>query len=143
METYKFIENHELVLNVFGRWPSFHDSEVYKMVLDRTRQSPDGKYYPSVDLYVRGWNMTGDVAEDGSYRLENDSLVHFLFEYVSDLELDGLNHQNVISGLDFSFSRNSDNGTTTSAVEINHCYGLSGGFKALRAGVLSVAPIER
>lgn len=30
METYKFIENHELVLNVFGRWPSFHDGKVYK-----------------------------------------------------------------------------------------------------------------
>lgn len=39
------------------------------MILDRTRQLPDGKYYPSVDLYVRGWNMTGDVTEDGSYRL--------------------------------------------------------------------------
>jgi hypothetical protein len=143
MDAYKFIENHELVLSAFGRWPGFHDGEVYKMVLDRTRQLPDGGYYPSVDLYVRGWNMTGDVTEESLYRLENDSLVHFLFEYVSDLELDGLNHQNVISGLDFSLSRSAGDGAPTLAVEINHCYGLSGGFKALRASVLSVMPIGR
>jgi len=143
MDTYKFIENYELVLNIFGRWPGFHDGEVYKIILDRTRQLSGGGYYPSIDLYVRGWNMTSDVTDEGAYRLENDSLVHFLFEHVSDLELDGLNHQNVISGLDFSLSHNKGNDAPTLSVEINHCYGLSGGFKALRASVISVAPIGR
>jgi hypothetical protein len=143
MDAYKFIENHELVLNVFGRWPGFHDGEVYKVVLDRTRQLSGGRCYPSIDLYVRGWNMTGDITDEGSYRLKNDSLVHFLFENVSDLELDGLNHQNVISGLDFSLLHNTGDDAPMLSVEINHCYGLSGGFKALRASIISVVPIGR
>jgi len=83
MDTYKFIESHELVLDVFSRWPSFQDGEVYKILLDRTRQLPNGTYYPIIDLYVRGWNMTRDDAEGSPYRLENDSLVHFQFENMS------------------------------------------------------------
>lgn len=141
MDAYKFIENHALVLNVFGTWPSFHDGEVYKVVLDRTRRLPAGGCYASVDLSVRGWNLVGDITEAGSYRLKNDSLVHFLFEFVSDLELDGLNHQNVISGLDFEVVHAAGADAPMLAVEINHCYGLAGGFKALRASVLSVEPL--
>jgi len=141
MDTYKFIENHDLVLNVFGHWPGFHDGEVHKIILDRTRQLPDGGCYPSVELYVRGWNMVADISDDSLYRLKNDSLVHFLFEYVSELELDGLNHQNVISGLDFSLVHDAGEAVPVLVVELNHCYGLSGGFKALRASVISVTPL--
>ncbi|MED5595457.1 Imm50 family immunity protein [Janthinobacterium sp. P210006] len=141
MEAYEFIENHELVLAAFGRWPGFHDGEVHKMLLDRTRQLPNGKYYASVELFIRGWNMVGPATNEYLYRLENDSLVHFLFEHVSDLELDGLNTQNVISGLDFNLSENPGENAPTLIIEVNHCYGLSGGFKALRASVISVTPI--
>ena len=143
MDTYKFIENHELVLNVFGDWPSFHDGEVYKIVLDRTRQLPDGKYYPSIELYVRGWSMIRDITEERLYLLQNDSIIHFLFEHVSNLELDGLNHQNVISGLDFRLMHDADEDIQELAVEINHCYGLSGSFNALRVSVISVEPVGR
>jgi len=85
--------------------------------------------------------MVADISDDSLYRLKNDSLVHFLFEHVSELELDGLNHQNVISGLDFSLVHDAGEAVPVLAVEINHCYGLSGGFKALRASVISVVPL--
>ncbi len=84
--------------------------------------------------------MTSDVTEAGFYRLESDTLVHFLFEEVTDVEFDGLNHQNVLSGLDFEIDH-ADEGTVPQLpVELCHCYGLSGGFKARRAIVLSVTP---
>ena len=38
-------------MDAFGRWPGFHDGEVYKIALDRTRQLSNGGYYPSIDLY--------------------------------------------------------------------------------------------
>jgi hypothetical protein len=84
--------------------------------------------------------MTSDVTEAGFYRLECDSLVHFLFEEVTDVEFDGLNHQNVLSGLNFDLEPAEEGKIPLLSVELGHCYGLSGGFKARRARVLSVTP---
>ena len=142
-DAYEFIDNHALVLEVFGRWPGFHDGEVHRLVMDSTRQHTPGSRYSSIELQVRGWNMTSEVTEAGYYRLESDSVVHFLFEEVTDMEFDGLNHQNVLSGLDFEVLLGEDGKTQLLAVELNHCYGLSGGFKAARASVISVTPFVK
>lgn len=143
MNAYELITNRELVLKAFGQWPSFHDGEVHRVVLDRTRQLPGGSYYPSLELYVRGWIMTSEVTEAGYYKQEHDSVVHFLFEEVSELELDGLNHQNVLSSLDFQISTDNKSGSQSLVVELSHCYGLSGTFKAVRSSVVSVVPYAR
>jgi hypothetical protein len=140
VDAYAFIKNNSAVLKVFGCWPSFHDGEVHRVVMDRARRHANGTYYPSIELTIRGWNMTSDVTEDGFYRLEADSLVHFLFEEVSEVEFDGLNHQNVLSGLDFELETPDEGNTPLLSVELCHCYGLSGSFKARRATVVGVAP---
>ena len=140
MEAHEFIEDHQLVLRAFGRWPGFHDGEVHRVVLDRIKSTENGSYLPSVELVVRGWNLTEEVSEAGFYKLERDSLVHFLFEQVTDLELDGFNHQNVLSGLELELSTDAESGLPILSVELGHCYGLSGGFKARRATVVSVRP---
>ena len=87
--------------------------------------------------------MTSEVTSAGFYKQEHDSIVHFLFEQVTDLELDGLNHQNVLSSLDFEVVTDAESGSSLLSVELSHCYGLSGGFKALRASVVSVKPYAR
>ena len=140
VDAHEFIDNKRIVLETFGRWPSFHDGEVHRLVMDRTRRHANGACYPSIELVVRGWNMTSDVTEAGFYRLECDSLVHFLFEEVTDVEFDGLNHQNVLSGLDFDIDPANEGMVSQLSVELCHCYGLSGSFKARRATVLSVTP---
>jgi hypothetical protein len=109
-------------------------------VLDRMRKLPSGSYYPSIELLVHGWVMTTEVTESGHYKLEHQSIVHFLFEQVTDVQLEDLNHQNVLSSLDFALSANNDSVSPILSVELTHCYGLSGSFKALRASVLSVVP---
>ena len=139
MNAHELIHNHQLVLEAFGRWPSFHDAEVHSALLDRTRKFDNGSFYPSVELVIHGWNMTSEITDKGYYKLENQNLVHFIFEEVSDLELDGLNHQNVISSLDLSLQKNKS-GESLFFVELAHCYGLSGSFKAKRASIESVIP---
>lgn len=137
MNDYELIENHQLVLEHFGQWPSFHDGEVHRLVLDRMRQHQSGAYYPSIELFVRGWIMTSEVTKEGYYKLEYDSVVHFLFEEVDELELDGLNNQNVLSGLEFE-KKLDEKSNPNLYVELSHCYGLSGSFKAAKAKVISV-----
>ncbi len=140
VEAYTFIENNGAVLEVFGCWPSFHDGEVHRVVMERARRHENGTYYPSIELTIRGWNMTSDVTEDGYYRLEADSLVHFLFEEVTEVEFDDLNHQNVVSSLDFELETIDAGDAQLLSVELCHCYGLSGSFKARRATVVRVDP---
>jgi hypothetical protein len=68
------------------------------------------------------------------HSVASDSVVHFLFEDVTDVEFDGLDHQNVLSGMDFDLVLLADGKTPLRSVELNHCPGLSAGFKAARAG---------
>ena len=134
MEAYTAIEHHELVVEKFGRWPNFHDGEVHRVVLDRLRRRPNGRYYASVELQIRGWLITSEVDSEGHYKLKHDSVVHFLFEEVTELELYDLNQQNVISSLKIG---KADDGLI---LELAPCYGLSGSFKARRGSVVAVMP---
>jgi hypothetical protein len=140
MNAHQFIKGYEQVLKAFGHWPSFHDGEVYRVVLDRTRKTDSGDFYPSVELVIHGWNMTSEITEGGYYKLEQHHLVHFLFEHVTDFELDGLNHQNVLSSLDLALAEDEKSSNCILSVELAHCYGLSGSFKARQAQILSVIP---
>lgn len=142
MSAYEVIENHQLVLEHFGQWPSFHDGEVHCLVLDRMRQHSNGSCYPSIELFVRGWIMTSEITEEGYYKLKHDSVVHFLFEEVGELELDGLNHQNVLSGLEFE-KRLDEKSNANLCIELSHCFGLSGRFTAAKAKVVSVTPYAK
>jgi hypothetical protein len=142
MLPYEFIDDHGKVLAHFGRWPSFHDGEVHRLVLDRTQRGPDGHFIPAVEIHLRGWIMTPQVTDAGFYKLEHDSVVHFRFEEVSDLELDGLNHQNVLSCLALELLYDSQTQSAGLQVELEHCYGLSGSFRAKRARVLSITPLS-
>ena len=100
MTPHVLITGHQKVISVFGHWPGFHDGEVHRLVLDSTRRDERGARYSSIELKVRTWNMTQRVSDQGFYVLENDSVVDLLFERVYDVALDGLNHQNVLSGLE-------------------------------------------
>ena len=139
MEPHAFIEGHEKVIAIFGQWPSFHDGEIHRLLLDSTRRDLEGSRYPSIELDLRGWIMTDEVTEQGFYRCKFDSVVRLLFENVSLVELDGLNHQNVLSCLGLELFSEND-GEVRLRVELEHCYGLSGSFLAAGASVVSVTP---
>jgi hypothetical protein len=74
----------------FGRWPSFHDSEVLQMDLRRAGSS---------EVKIHIFEMTGDLDERGSYINRNHTIVTFHLIDVEVHELSGFNHQNVLSGI--------------------------------------------
>ena len=139
MKPYETIKDHELVIATFGQWPSFHDSEVHRIVLDRMSQSTSGSYIPTIELHVRSWILTTEVTENGTYKVEHDSVVCFLFEDIFNLEIEGFNQQNVLSSLNLTLSDEPEN-MKSLHVELEHCYVFAGEFSARRARILGVEP---
>ena len=140
MQPHEFIEGYGEVIARFGQWPSFHDGEVHRIVLDRTSRSSAGSYIPSVEIHLRGWIMGPEVTAEGFYKLSNDFVVHFLFEDVFDLELEGFNQQNVLTSLNLSFIEEQNGNGQALHVELEHCYLFSCEFGAHKAKVLGVVP---
>ena len=56
------IQNSHLLTDVFGRWPSFHDAEVTRIVLDRDET-------PYLEATIHVFEMTSQI-EHGAYVLK-------------------------------------------------------------------------
>lgn len=99
----------------FGYWPNFHDGEVIQLRLSRTGTS---------SMLVHAFQMTSQLDKDGYYVLDKDILVEFQLEGVSDLGLEGFNHQNVIFSLTIE---KTENGYRP---DMHSSYGLAGTIDA-------------
>ena len=91
------IRNSKLLCEIFGAWPSFHDAEVLKIILDRR---PNGQFSgPTLEAHIHAFKMTSEVDEKGFYKLIKHTLVELVFEEIDVLSLTDFNHQNVLMGL--------------------------------------------
>lgn len=140
MHAYEFIDGYEKVIAQFGHWPSFHDGEVLRIILDRSSPLSDAASTPSVEVYLRGWIMGPELAENGGYKLHNDSVIHFLFEDISEFELEGFNQQNVVTSLNLELSDEPLGGANVLHVEFEHCYQFCCAFIARRAKIVGISP---
>jgi hypothetical protein len=111
-----------------GRLPSFHDAEILSLELDRKGAT--------CRIRVHTWEMTREVDEAGYYKNVKDVMVSFELSGVTELSLEGFNHQNVVFGL---YVERSDDGFQ---MELEPCYGLSGTItaKAVRVTLEPGAP---
>ncbi|MDI3383465.1 Imm50 family immunity protein [Xenophilus aerolatus] len=135
MEAYRFIDNFDKVLSHFGVWPSFHDGEVRRLVLDRMRQTETGASIPTIELSLLGWVMAADA-----WKVAAKAVVQIVFEDVFDVELEGFNNQNVITALNLRLVGGTEQKPEAMHVELEHCFQFSCEFKACRARVVSVSP---
>ncbi len=81
------IQNVELLTNIFGKFPSFHDAEVVQIALKRKEE---GKICPTLEVLI---NIE-------QYNLGNSFLVNLKFTNIFGLKLENFNHQNVLGDLD-------------------------------------------
>jgi hypothetical protein len=122
----KDIQGSAELYDWFKYWPDFHDAEILSLHLDRKGTS---------SLRVHTWQMTKETDEKGNYALEKHVVVEFNLEGVSDLDLSGFNHQNVIFGLSLE---KTDSGFR---LILHECYGLGGSIEAEKLS-LSLTPGE-
>ena len=98
----------ETVRQWFGMWPNFHDAEVISLTLARKGQSVL-RVYP--------------------YYPHKPATVDFIFENVTDIDLQDFSGQNVITSLRIETATD-QNGVKVYRLVLGPCYGLSGRIDA-------------
>ncbi len=111
---------------IFGYLPSFHDTEVSQVVLNRTGVS---------SLIVMFNELGNDVDHQGHFAIRRSTAVTFLFTEIVDLELADFNSLNVISSL--AFERRAE----VVRLTIQPCYGIGGYLEAKEIAV-EVSPVR-
>ena len=126
------IENAESLTKVFGQWPSFHDAEVIRVVLDRS-----GARGPTLEATIHVFEGTDALDAAGRYISKNDTEVTFGFTGVALLELDSFNSQNVLGSLDIAELRPDDHDGRRFHIELRSVDGVDARFECETATVTS------
>ena len=133
MDALVHIKGAKLVTDVYGRWPTFHDAEVLRIVLDRGT-SVDG---PTLAMDIRTFEMTNETDAKGYIILRNEKVVSFRFVSVTDLELGDFNHQNVL--FDLKIHCVGEEGSDTHFdVSLHPSHGVSALFRCREAVVQTI-----
>jgi len=141
MNVQESIGGYEKLTSVFGYWPSFHDSEVLCVRLDR-RHSGEG-YGPTLDALIHVFEMTSEVGPGGACILRHHSLAHFRFHSVVELRLEEFNHQNVLWRLAISDIRERQMERIHFQVDFAASFGVSASFQCHRIELLRVTPCTK
>jgi hypothetical protein len=127
---------------IFGRWPSFHDSEVVRLTLDRAA-AIDGAAGPSLTVDVYVFAPGPDVAPNGTYVVRHETLVSLRFHEVDQLDLWEFNQQNAIFDLSIVDISERQLERAKYEVRFSSSFGMGATFLCFDAEVLSVQPWTR
>jgi hypothetical protein len=137
MDCNELITGADRVTQIFGDWPSFHDAEVLRLVLDRSE--PDG---PILEIQIHAFEPTSEVAPSGYYVLKNHTLISMRFKGICLQEIKWFNHQNVLMSLDIFPINPEDNEGLRIGVEMLSSYGMEAKFQCVGCEVTDVQPFE-
>ncbi len=129
------LEKADLIEGIFGKWPSFHDSEITEILLDRRGPT----ITIGLILRVAGGSLNGAVPDDTAHLR-----VTLRFYDVENLQIQDFNYQNVVFAL--LLTRIDEPRFTTGIVEsrimltIESVFGAVCKFTCARGQVLQVEP---
>lgn len=129
------IINAQLVIDRFGRWPTFHDAEVLSVCLFRCE---GGR--PACEMVIHAWLMTSVVDARNYYVTEKHSLVALRFEGLIESEFKDFNHQNCLFSLDLEPAE--FEAKPAIRAEWSSSFGLEGFVLCERLAVMSVTPCD-
>lgn len=128
------IVNEQALIDVYGRWPAFHDGEVLSVLLDRGTDNN-----PSLEVAIQSHEMTSEVVA-GYYVLRNHRLVRLRFEDISDLVLEDFNGSNIIFDIDIKELDAAENNGCRYEIGFSSSYGMIAVFRCKRIEAMSVEP---
>jgi hypothetical protein len=131
------IKNSELLSEIFGRWPTFHDAEVVQITLDR------GDYKSNIPPFLlAGIHVLKLVSKDDGYGkyLWSHYLVALRFFGIEGLKLGGWSFQNVLTDLYIEEIPEPRSDESKYQVFFEWCTGLWAEFTCSAIEVESVGP---
>ncbi len=139
MEAYEKIIDHETVIDHFGYWPTFHDSEVLSICFQRDHimDAPG----PSLVVKLYAFEMTSEVTEDNFYKIIKHCVITIEFDGVEMNEFNGFNHQNALWGVEVTTGRDID-AKEVIKVELSQSFGVECNFTCRGAYVTSLTAGE-
>jgi hypothetical protein len=126
------IENAKIIIDHFGYWPTFHDSEIISIKLERMLD----KSSASIQIRLFAFELTNEI-ENGVHKLTKHCFINFEFMEVSTTELEGFNHQNAVFALEFGKE------DSNSFCNIVNSYGVDGYIEARLIRVNNLEPIDK
>lgn len=135
----KEIIGSEKLIKIFNHWPTFHDAEILKIILDRTAKNKND-FGPTMDVVIHVFEMTKEIDKKGFFVLKNHTLATVRFNDVANLQLDCFNHQNAILGLEISKAENQKSVLNNFKVYFDPATGVSIEFLCSSIEVLEVEP---
>ncbi len=133
----EFVEGHERLTSVFGRWPSFHDAEILALGYESVREGV------SLLFVAHLWESTSEVDERGYFRLVKHTRATLRFHDCDEIAIDvnGFHRQNVIGGLWITFAADSLPDRPV-RVEFSPLSGVGGSLSCRRAELVESEPYE-
>lgn len=98
--TSQLVRNAELLTDIFGDWPSFHDAEITSIRLER--DGGDQREGPNLCITFHLFKGRPDPSRRSGVTWYDHTLATLEFSFVSELKLEGFNHQNVVFDLNIS-----------------------------------------
>lgn len=88
------IRNAQLLANLFGHWPDFHDAEVLGLRLDMSDHRD-----PVIEIDFEVAEVSSEIDERGYYRDRQRARTTLSFARVTNLRIEGVYLQNVLFAL--------------------------------------------
>ncbi|MBK8812704.1 MAG: hypothetical protein IPN69_18505 [Acidobacteria bacterium] len=130
------IQNGHLLTDVFGKFPSFHDSEVHRINLIRETRS----FGPTLTALIHVFEVIKESHEKKRRFLESHAFVEFRFSKVSDLEIVGFNYQNVLQSLEITEVVEAETEKPKYEISFEGIFGVSARFYCEEISIESVEP---
>src|SRR6266436_3276343 len=134
------IQNRYPLTDIFGRWPSFHDAEVLRILLDRGESK---LFRPSLEATIHVFEMTSEIDERNRYVLKNHLAVTIRFIEIYNLSMKDFNHQNVLQGLNIDDISDPELERIKFEVSFDGIFGVSVKLQCKSISVVSVEPYVR
>lgn len=136
-----FVENSQLLTDIFGCWPSFHDAEVFEVNLTRGEVDIDANLYvfPSMTVKLHLWELTNETNPQGTLITRKHTIATLRFHDLMEegFEIWGFNHQNAIFELAIDRVEPAEGPSPILEVVFRQSFGMGAEFKCMRAEVLN------
>ena len=129
------IQGADKVIALFGRWPSFHDAEVARVVLERERGEP-----PTAHVLIHTAETTSAADPARSISVGQECWIELAFGGLAALQLEEFNQQNVLFALEVEELTEPAIESERFKVRFSSSYGMGAEFRCATVHVVRVEP---